>query len=320
MYEAEHPITPARLARKYNKKRDAGLDAAELGWTSERLAKLDADGDGLLNTRELAGLENAEPDIELRVDLRPEGASGGTIEVAGGLGQRLDDRSRPDYTKMSVGGAVITFSHRNLDPVTSSIESAMRQFNELDADANGYLSPDEVAEQIRFIRDLFELMDGDDDDKVFGDEMKEYVRVRAEPAASTCKVNLYDTGNGFFMALDTNADGRVSERERRQAAASLAQLDRDGQPGIAQGEPVRHFHIEFVRGSFQLFGPSEQLLAQTPAFQMRTPTGPIWFQRMDRNNDGDIVWNEFLGYLETFHELDADGDGLLDPNEAAKAN
>jgi hypothetical protein len=40
---------------------------------------------------------------------------------------------------------------------------------------------------------------------------------------------------------------------------------------------------------------------------------------MDRNNDGDLTWNEFLGPREVFHKLDADGDGLLDPVEAAKA-
>lgn len=313
-------LLPARLARKYNKRRDAGLDATELDWTSERLAKLDSDGNGLLDTEELKGIGTATPDVEMTVDLQPEGSSGGIIRVLGGLGKQLDDGSRPDYAKLAIGGAVVTFSHRNLDPVASSIENAMQQFNLLDADANGYLSRDETAERIRFVRDLFELMDADGDDKVFADEMKEYVRVRAEPAASTCKVNLYDTGNGFFMALDANADGRVSERERRQAAASLAQLDRDGQAGIGQAEPVRHFHIEFVRGSFQLFGPSEQLVAQAPAFQQRTPTGPVWFQRMDRNNDGDLIWNEFLGYVETFHDLDADHDGLLDPNEAGKAH
>jgi hypothetical protein len=162
-------------------------------------------------------------------------------------------------------------------------------------------------------------MDADGDDKVFADEMKSYVRSRAEPAASTCKVNLYDTGNGFFMALDANADGRVSVREVRKAEASLAALDRDGQPGIGQAEPVRHFHIEIVRGSYQLFGPSEELLAETPAFQRRTPTGPIWFQRMDRNNDGDLTWNEFLGPRYVYHELDADHDDLLDPAEAGKA-
>jgi hypothetical protein len=150
--------------------------------------------------------------------------------------------------------------------------------------------------------------------------MKDYVRARSEPAAATCRMNVYDTGYGFFMALDSNADGRISVREMRNAAASLAQLDRDGEPGVGENEPVRHFHVEFVRGAYNLFGPSEQLIAQTPAFQQRRPTGPIWFQRMDRNNDGDLTWNEFLGPREVFHELDADADLLIDPQEAAVAD
>ena len=319
MHSASEALLPARLARKYNKRPDRGLDATELGWSRDRISVLDGDGNGLLDPSELKGLVSAIPDLEMAVDLLPEGAAGGTIKVAATLGKRLDDDSRPDYAKLALGGAVITFSHRNLDPFTSAIESAMQQFNLLDADANGYLSKDETAERIRFERGLFDLIDGDGDEKVMADEMKEYVRARVEPAASTCRVNLYDTGNGFFMALDSNADGRVSVREVRKAAAALAQLDRDGQSGIGQTEPVRHFHIEFVRGSYQLFGPSEQLLAQTPAFQQRTPTGPIWFQRMDRNNDGDLTWNEFLGPRPIYHQLDADHDDLLDPQEAAKA-
>jgi hypothetical protein len=40
---------------------------------------------------------------------------------------------------------------------------------------------------------------------------------------------------------------------------------------------------------------------------------------MDRNNDGDLTWNEFLGHREDFHRLDADGDQLIDPTEAAAA-
>jgi hypothetical protein len=235
------------------------------------------------------------------------------------VGKRLDDSSRLDYAKVGFSPAVVTFSHRNLDPIASAIDDAMQQFNLLDADANGYLGRDEVAERVRFQRELFDLMDGDEDDKVFVDEMKAYVRERAEPAASTCRVNVYDTGNGFFMSLDGNADGRVSEREKRKAAQALAQLDRDGKPGIGQTEPTRHFHIEFARGSFRLFGASEQLVAQTPAFQQRTPTGPIWFQRMDRNNDGDLIFDEFLGPLGVFDDLDQARDELLDPQEASKA-
>jgi Ca2+-binding EF-hand superfamily protein len=253
-------------------------------------------------------------------DLRDAASQGGLLAVESLSGERLDDQSRIDYVKVGFAPAVVTFSHRNLDPIPAALDDAMRQFNALDVDANGYLDRDETALRLRFARELFDLMDADEDDKVFVEEMKAYVSARAEPAASTCRINVYDTGNGFFMALDSNADGRVSVREMRQANGALKLLDRDGKAGVEQTEPARHFHIEFVRGSYQLFGPSEQLSAQTPAFQRRLPSGPIWFQRMDRNNDGDLTWNEFLGPREVFHDLDTDGDFLLDPQEAAKAN
>jgi hypothetical protein len=40
---------------------------------------------------------------------------------------------------------------------------------------------------------------------------------------------------------------------------------------------------------------------------------------MDRNGDGDLVWSEFLGPRDIFHQLDADHDGLIDPLEAVAA-
>ena len=323
---ATDPLLARRLIRKYDKpdprtrRSDDLLDAAELGWSAERLAELDGDSSGKLDADELAEIKGVQPDIEMTVDLHAEEAQGGLLSVAESLGQRLDDQSRLDYAKVGFNPAVVSFSHRNLDPIQAALDDAMAQFNLLDADANGYLDRDETSLRLRFQRELFDLMDADGDDKVFVDEMKTYVVAKAEPAATTCRVNVYDTGNGFFMALDTNADGRVSVREMRRASGSLAQLERDGTAGVAQTEPARHFHIEFVRGGYQLFGPSEQLVAQTPAFQQRAPSGPIWFQRMDRNNDGDLTWNEFLGPREVYHELDQDGDFLLDPQEAAKTN
>ena len=317
--DASEPLIGRRLLGKYDRNRDQLLDAGELNWSADRIAALDADGDRRLSAEELRRLAEGEPDVDLSADLRHAEAGGGAIEIAAMNGERLDASDRADYAKVAFAGAVVTFTHRNLDPIASAVENAMRQFNQLDADANGYLSRDETAERVRFERGLFELMDADGDDKVFAEEMKAYVRARGEPAATTCRVNVYDTGHGFFMALDANADGRISVRELRQAPAALAALDRDRRPGISQKEPVRHFHMEFVRGSYQLFGPSEQLIAQTPAFQQRRPIGPIWFQRMDRNNDGDLTWNEFLGPREIFHDLDADADSLVDPKEAEKA-
>jgi hypothetical protein len=316
--DAQEPLLPRRLLARYDRNRDLQLTASELNWAPERIASLDADGNHKLNAQELAGVSRAAPDIELSADLKP-GEGGGALGVQATTGRRLDSNDRADYAKVGFAAAVVTFSHRNLDPIASAVQNAMRQFNQLDMDANGYLDRDETADRIRFERGLFELMDADGDDKVFADEMKQYVAARGEPAATTCRVNVYDTGYGFFMALDANADGRVSVRELRQAPQALAELDRDRRPGIGEKEPVRHFHIEFVRGSYQLFGPSEQLASQTPSFQQRQPIGPIWFQRMDRNNDGDLTWNEFLGPREVFHGLDRDSDGLVDPHEAEKA-
>jgi Ca2+-binding EF-hand superfamily protein len=313
------PLIARRLLKKYDRNRDLRLTATELGWPPARVRELDTDESGQLDAGELAILGQSTPDIELEVDLRAKDSGGGLIRVVNARTKPVQDAARPDFAKVAFEGAVLTFSHRNLDPIVAALDTAMRQFNQLDADGNGYLGRDETMERTRFERGLFDLLDADGDDKIFVDEMKQYVRARAETAGATCRVNVYDTGNGFFMALDANADGRISVRERRKAAAGLAQLERDGKAGIAEREPTRHFHIEFVRGSYQLFGPSEELLAQTPAFQQRTPTGPIWFQRMDRNNDGDLTWNEFLGPREVFHKLDANGDDLIDPQEASKA-
>ena len=50
---------------------------------------------------------------------------------------------------------------------------------------------------------------------------------------------------------------------------------------------------------------------------MPGPTGgPVWFQKMDRNHDGDVSRREFLGPRDVFDRLDRDTDGLIGPDEA----
>ncbi len=308
-----------RLVRHYDRNRDRRLSQSELGWSAERFNFLDTSQDKLLDAEELVFIDRTSVDLELAVDLEPLDPATPAIRVLKVDGKRIESTIRPDFAKIEFDGAVVTFARRYTDPIASSLENAMIEFNNMDADANGYLEKDETEQRIRFARSLFETIDFDGDGKIFGEEMEEYIRVRSEPAATSCQVNIYDTGRGFFMALDANGDGRIGVRERRDSARSLALMERDGEPGISASEPVRHFHVEFVRGSYRLFGSMNESAAETPAFQQRSESGPIWFRRMDRNGDGDLVWSEFLGPRDVFHELDADNDGLIDPIEAVAA-
>ena len=57
-----------------------------------------------------------------------------------------------------------------------------------------------------------------------------------------------------------------------------------------------------------------------PGVAPATVKGPLWFRKMDRNNDGDVSRREFLGSLEDFRRIDVDGDGLIDQSEADAAD
>jgi Ca2+-binding EF-hand superfamily protein len=288
---------------------------------------LDTDRDGQLTSRELGRLPESPVDLELAVEL--SGPSAGVrsgsasarrpaLRIIASAADRKVPAPREDLVRLQFGGTQVTFSFRHVDPIESAVENAMQTFNEIDLDANGYIDRTEITDRFRFERYLFDAIDRDGDEKVFGDEMRDYVATRAEPAASCCQVNVYDTGQGFFQMLDASGDGRVSIRELRTVNQMLARAVPEGRP-LTPRDRGRHYHIEFVRGSYQLFGRSERMLFQGPTFIQRPPVGPIWFQRMDRNSDGDLTWDEFLGPREVFHALDADQDGLVDHKEAERA-
>src|SRR5437588_65691 len=129
-----------------------------------------------------------------------------------------------------------------------------------------------------------------------------------------------DLGHGFFESQDKTRDGRIGLREIRAASETLRALRKPGQTVLRPTDPPRRLYLEVIRGSFQLFGTGSMGESTVPRMVAvpRTPVGPIWFQRMDRNMDGDLTWKEFLGPRHVFEELDTDGDGLIDPQEAER--
>ena len=321
--DTHQTLLPALLIKKYDTNRNAKLSPEELNWPKEKIAACDTDGDGQLSVKELAGLRKAPIDIELAVDVvRATGEP--MLRVLSSTGNRTDGDKFPDLATVTLPNAVVTFSTREVDPFEASMAIALRTFNELDTDNNGYLDKDETMTRERFGRGLFDQIDADGDGKIFGEEMKEFIRARGEPVSTTCQVTAFDDGAGFFSALDTNGDRRLSMREMRYADKTLSKMEQDGKPGLSNKEPARRYRIEFVRGVFNPFGTPERAvnprMPQTAVATLKPrPVGPIWFQRWDRNNDGDITWREFLGPRDAFEQLDADRDELIDPKEAEAA-
>lgn len=316
---ANDRFLPQRLLRKYDVNGNGKLSPKELKWDPKRVASIDANKDGELSRSELANVRRSPLDIDLTVDVAPASAAKPEFHILHCTGKRLDRATRPGIANLLLQNATVTISYRHVEPVPEAIENAMRKFNTLDADTNGYLDEPEITGEPLFQRGLFQRMDTDKDAKVFSEEMEAYVRERADVKAMSCKVNIYDTGSGFFQAMDHNNDGRISEREMRSSEASLQSLASDAVPGVSQMEPARRYHIEFSRGGFLLFGPNQQATKGSISFNTQVAVGPPWFTGSDRNNDGDLTWNEFLGHREDFHFLDLDQDGLIDPIEAQRA-
>jgi Ca2+-binding EF-hand superfamily protein len=312
------PLTPPRLVRRYDRNGDGKLSLAESGLAPEVFRPLDTDGDGKLSREELAGLRRQPPDVEAALELEPP--EGQSPQVRATASPKVQ-AARPDLATFAFTDNILELAVRPFDPLAAAVADARAQFNRLDADQNGYLDRDELKENVRFQRGLFELIDTDGDDKIFWPEMERFVKSRAEVAATRCDIILHDLGHGFFETLDLNHDGRLGLREIRVASATLRGLRKPGQAVLRATDPPRRLHLEVVRGSFQLFGTGGMGESTVPRIvaQPRAPVGPIWFQRMDRNLDGDLTWKEFLGPRHVFEELDADHDGLIDPKEAKKA-
>lgn len=297
--------------------------------SADQFAALDQDGDGELDAEELARFgQSAIPEVEIALRLGRLSAGRARAEVVSAGG--------PLKTLVGDGGTDVALEvpgvRLELIPTGSSADAAravwrsnyLDRFRTFDRDNNGYLDASESNNDFVF-RDLFAFFDADKDGKVFEKELVAALDgvgdLATDAARGLTAVDVSESGRGLFGLIDTDGDGRLSVRELRVASKLVARFDADKDGLLAPAEIPRRFLANLSRGLASAgFAPRPVGFAPggmtgTP----RPPVGPMWFQKMDRNRDGDVSRREFLGTDEEFRKLDTDGDGLIGPQEAEAA-
>lgn len=222
------------------------------------------------------------------------------------------------------GKAFIRVGNQTLDLVSFS-PNGMRignQFGQVyqqaDPQNRGYFTESQLAgPQFQFLRILFDVMDQNLDGRVTRAEFNAYFAIQ-NSFVDLPVILLHNSRTpSLFQLLDTNGDGRLSVPELRAAWNNLKDLEPSAGEFITRAAIQPHGQLRFGR-SATIFNAPEP--GATFAVAMQQPKSPLWFRKMDRNNDGVISRSEFPGRSEEFDRLDTNHDNLIDLNEAEAAD
>jgi Ca2+-binding EF-hand superfamily protein len=293
------------------------LPRAALLYDEETFSPFDADGDGKLDQDELAHfMRRPLANVEIVVNADREGSlpEPTVSHLDAGVGHLDDPTGHPTLV---AGRERIELTAGSFNSARGEYQNVRNRFMRADQDKNDYLDKNEIQ---RFGLEGIETLDTDGDGKLYLQEITDFLDSAAEMAAHRLLVSVIDHGHGLFEALDADHDDELSHRELMQLAqsAKLWDLNGDGQLTL---EEVPHLYsmqvsqqpvqLPFNNGFFrQNFGRGR--MANGRAFK----AAPAWFSSMDRNNDGDLSVQEFLGSPAQFRQFDADGDQLIDSQEA----
>jgi Ca2+-binding EF-hand superfamily protein len=321
-----------RLARqllaRYDRDKDKKLSRAEAGLDAAHFDQLDADHDGQLDAGELAHWGRLPADVEVlvRVGDRPGRAGTATLVGPEGRGRPLVSAVRPHRS----GILVIALPDTQIEvlpgdrvrpPRDRARQDAQARFRALDANGDGYLDSKEVYRDPFDLVPLLRLADRDGDGRLSLPEFTAYLEAQEKVLAASTLLTITDRGRRLFEMLDADHDRRLGPRELRAAWERLAPWDGTGAGCLSARDVPHQFQLAVGQGPFRLPGEA----AVPPGDSGRAPAldrrrGPLWFQKMDRNGDGDVSRREFLGTAEDFQRIDTDGDGLIDPDEAERAD
>lgn len=315
----------SQLTQKYDKTpKDNALTQQELGIPENLFANHDIDGNGKWDFEELQQyLKAPTADVVIKVRLESQSKSS-EPRIGFEHGEELHSDFKNSIGSLNLGNVQmeVSLSETGRRPGGKHDSRRLRgqleqQFQAIDRDSNGYIDREE-SQRLGNANAIFLDLDRNRDEKVFLEEWVEQILPLAELMSRQVRVTVADRGRDLFRILDSDGDNRLATREFRAMPDRAALWDRDADGQITLTDVPRQFRLVVAQGDFGVIAQSRgQTEAENSLRTSQTPNGPLWFQRMDRNNDGDLSFREFLGPREDFQKLDENQDGLISPTEAA---
>ena len=233
-----------------------------------------------------------------------------------------DPSNRDTRHTLDLGGVPVEMQSANMRWMVSNYVGLLKttRFANADTDGNKYLNEQEfVGLQAGEVD--FASVDLDGNGEVTRDEIGKFFTLDNLATQTRVVLSLSDEGTTLFKILDTNDDRRLQPREFREGQENLLKFDHNQDQALALGELATRSGITFTQPQIFRFDPRENMddPGSRVANVSESGSGPVWFQRMDRNLDQEISWREFLGSREDFEALDENKNGYLESSEAQRA-
>ncbi len=296
------------------------LDKLAIGARAE--TEVDADGDGRLAQAELAALlQQPRPAVVASVQLPRNRV---TLPEKPGPDPQLEVAPPKDPRRVALvlGGMELELRAKyNAYEAQDMASFYLQNFNMADGDKNKYLSEQEFA-TLNVPNAVFASVDANGDGMVVRDELRAHMDLYSRLSQAALVLTVSDDATTLFELLDPDKDNRLTPREFVEGFAQTRRFDRNQDGRLAAGEMVSQYGFEFAFATPEFFrnvsNPAMAAQARMPRIRPQT-SGPTWFRKMDRNQDGDLMWREFLGSRQDFDRIDADRNGMIDLNEAIGA-
>lgn len=323
VHEADAPAETlaGALLERYDRDKNGVLSPAEIALEKGVFARLDSNGDGQLNAAELAAWGRLPPDLDLLAPLE-KGTRADILLLPGADGKpnRLATLLPPDRdgaVRVPLAGNRLEVMRADLDARLN--KQILKQF-EGALGKNGILDEKQIYQPPFTFVALLRLADRNGDNRLSRKELADYLEVQEKFLFRTTYLTVVDRGSSLFEFVDEDHDGRLSPRELRTAWKRLSLWDRGNSGSIERQQVPRQFQLILSYGQSLagLIDPQPGYV-KLPLFRERS-RGPLWFRKMDRNNDGDLSQTEFLGTSAQFRLIDSDKDGLIDAREAEQAD